>query len=91
MKVQGLRILLTLTDPPDSSIILDEKVKAQIMEDQMKEMEKLEVYDVGEAVTNLNKGDFVYVPPRNLYQVPVLTIDGGPKALVNALDVAIIW
>ena len=92
MKVKGLRILLTLPIPPDSKLFLNEEIKKALLEEQMKLMDKLEVFDVGDGVGDwLKKGDFVYIPNSDLRQASVVEIDGGPKALVNSLSVAIVW
>ena len=91
MKLRGQRILLNLPKPPDSQLFLNEKIKNEMMEAQMKKMVKLEVFDVGELVDDIKKGDVVYIPVKDLQQADVVEIGNKPKALVNALSVAIIW
>ena len=91
MKLRGQRILLNLPKPPDSQLFLNEKIKNEMMEAQMKKMVKLEVFDVGELVDDIKKGDMVYIPVKDLQQADVVEIGNKPKALVNALSVAIIW
>ena len=91
MKLRGQRILLNLPKPPDSQLFLNEKIKNEMMEAQMKKMVKLEVFDVGELVDDIKKGDVVYIPVKELQQTDVVEIGNKSKALVNALSVAIIW
>jgi thiamine biosynthesis protein ThiC len=91
MKLRGQRILLNLPKPPDTQLFLNEKIKNEMMEQQMKKMVKLEVFDVGELVDDIKKGDVVYIPVKDLQQADVVEIGNKPKALVNALSVAIIW
>ena len=91
MKLRGQRILLNLPKPPDSQLFLNEKIKNEMMEAQMKKMVKLEVFDVGELVDDIKKGDMVYIPIKELQQADVVEIGNKPKALLNALSVAIIW
>jgi len=91
MKLRGQRILLNLPKPPDSQLFLNEKIKNEMMEAQMKKMVKLEIFDVGELVEDVKKGDMVYIPIKELQQADVVEIGNKPKALLNALSVAIIW
>lgn len=91
MKLKGLRVLLSIPDPPDSKLFLNEKIKNELLEEQMKKMDRLEVYMVGEEVKGLTAGDIVYVPANDLRQASVVEIDGKTKALVNSLSIAIIW
>jgi hypothetical protein len=91
MKLRGQRILLNLPKPPDTQLFLNEKIKNEMMEQQMKKMVKLEVFDVGELVDDIKKGDVVYIPVKDLQQADVVEIGNKPKALLNALSVAIIW
>ena len=86
-----MRILLNLPDPPDSKLFLNEKIKEELMEENFKKMDKLEVYDVGDAVTDVKKGDLVYVPINDLRTASLVEIDGARKGMINSLSVAIIW
>lgn len=86
-----MRVLLNLPEPPDSNLILNDETKNRMMEEQVKKMNKLEIFMVGENVDFLKKGDIVYIPNDSLQRASVVEVDDKPKAMVNSMDIAIIW
>lgn len=90
-KLRGNRILISKPEVKESAIELSEKDKALIEADLRKTWSQLEVYAVGDGVTEIAAGDKVYVRVTALELAEKIEIDGQMKFLIHDQDVAIIW
>jgi hypothetical protein len=92
MKVRGNVVIL---DKPvyenKAGIELSEKDKKLMEEELFQQYQKLKVHSVGQDVSDIKKGDEVYVAPRVLMHCDVMIIDGKDKFLVRASDILIVY
>ena len=91
MKLRGKRVLISTPELKKSALELTSKDEDLIMRDAMKQWQKLEVFAVGDEVTNLNAGDSVYIQTYALESGERIEIEGNIKFLVPDTAVAIIW
>jgi hypothetical protein len=91
MKLRGKRVLISTPELKKSAIELSAADEDMIMRDAMKQWQKLEVFAVGDEVTNLNAGDSVYIQTYALESGERIEIEGNIKFLVPDTAVAIIW
>ena len=90
-QLKGIRILLTLPKRDDKGIVLTPELEEQMNREYATKMDNLEVYAIGDAVTDLTVGDKVYVPVEELKRGTFITINGEEKLMVSAMSVALIW
>ena len=90
-QLKGIRILLTLPKRDDKGIVLTPELEEQMNREYATKMDNLEVYAIGDAVTDLTVGDKVYVPVEELKRGTFITINGEEKIMVSAMSVALIW
>lgn len=90
-KLRGSRVLLDQPEYREFALELSEEVKRQIIEEETKRHAKLNVYAVGDDVTDIKPGDSVYVSPSTLAMAEVVDLDGQIKIMVRAMDIALIW
>lgn len=90
-KVRGLRVLLTPPEIKKSAIELDAKLEQELLEEQMKKWGSLEVFAVGDEVSDISVGDKVYVNPMFLRNSEHVLINGEDKIIVRAPDISVIW
>lgn len=90
-KVMGHRVLLNRPQKKETGIQLTPELEAELMQEELKEYSSLEVFAVGDEVTDVKPGDNVYVSPGTLVHSEVVTIDGSEKIMVRSMDIAIIW
>ena len=91
MKLRGQRILLVLPQPPDLKLIIDDKLKEEIAQEYYAKADKLEVFMVGDLVSDISPGEMVYVPVKELQQGALLEIEGQKYIMINVVNIAIIW
>jgi len=91
MKLRGKRVLISTPELKKSALELSASDEDLIMRDAMKQWQKLEVFAVGDEVTNLNTGDSVYIQTYALESGERIEIEGNIKFLVPDTAVAIIW
>jgi len=91
MKLRGKRVLISTPELKKSALELSASDEDLIMRDAMKQWQKLEVFAVGDEVTNLNAGDSVYIQTYALESGERIEIEGNIKFLVPDTAVAIIW
>lgn len=91
MKLRGKRVLISTPELKKSALELSAADEDLIMRDAMKQWQKLEVFAVGDEVTNLNAGDSVYIQTYALESGERIEIEGNIKFLVPDTAVAIIW
>lgn len=93
-KLRGRRVLVNapIADAPKSVIELSPEVQDQIDQELMKKWTRLEVYEVGDEVTDLAKGDKVYIPSGALQNAErIVFSDTDIKFLVDDYVIGIIW
>jgi len=91
MKLRGQRVLLVLPQPPDLKVIIDEKLKEEIAQEYYAKADKLQVFMVGDLITDIAPGDLVYVPVKELQQGSLLEIEGQKYVMINVINIAILW
>ena len=74
-----------------SAVELSAKDEESIMQEAMKKWLKLEVFAVGDEVTDVKVGDKVYVQTYALESGEKIEIDGAIKLMVTENAIAIIW
>jgi hypothetical protein len=84
-------VLISTPELKKSALELSASDEDMIMRDAMKQWQKLEVFAVGDEVTNLNAGDSVYIQTYALESGERIEIEGNIKFLVPDTAVAIIW
>ncbi len=89
--LRGKRVLLTMPELKKSSVELSVKDEEAIMQEAMKKWLKLEVFAVGNEVTDVNVGDKVYVQTYALESGEKIEIDGNIKLMVAESAISIIW
>lgn len=91
-KLLGNRIYLKVPKQEKSNIILSPEAQKEIEAANMKKYARLEVYDVGDVVTNIGGGDFVFVDPEKLSRAPMIPLSDELEVfLVSPFDVLMIW
>ena len=90
-QLKGIRILLSLPKRDDKGIELSPELKEEMNREYATKMDKLEVYAIGDAVTDVQAGDIVYVPVEELKRGTFITINDEEKLMVSAMSVALIW
>jgi hypothetical protein len=58
---------------------------------ELANLKRLEVYALGEEVTNVKIGDFVYVNLMYLQSAELVEIEGEEKIMVRDSDIAFTW
>ena len=89
--LRGKRLLLTMPELKKSAVELSAKDEEAIMQEAMKKWLKLEVFAIGNEVTDINVGDYVYVQTYALESGEKIEIDNSIKLMVSENAVAIIW
>lgn len=89
--LRGKRVLLTMPELKKSAVELSAKDEETIMQEAMKKWLKLEVFAVGDEVTDVKKGDKVYVQTYALQSGEKIEIDGSIKLMISDTAIAIIW
>jgi hypothetical protein len=90
-KLNGVRVLLSLPPRDTKGIELSPELKEEMDREYAAQLDKLEVYAIGDAVEGLIKGDVVYVPTEELRRGTFITINGESKLMVNSMAIALIW
>lgn len=91
-QLRGNRLLLDLPNEGESKLIVDENTKEALEKEILQKLDKLNVYAVGDLVTDIKVGDKVLVEPSAIRgKAVVFTIGGERKILVSPFDVVLIW
>ena len=90
-QLKGIRVLLSLPKRDDKGIILTPELEEQFNREYAMKMDKLEVYAIGDAVTDIQPGDLVYVPVEELKRGTFVTINDEEKLMVSAMSIALVW
>jgi hypothetical protein len=72
-------------------LILSKDDEKGIEEDMMKEWTHLNVFAVGVDVTDVKKGDKVYVRTGALHNAEIIDLDGNIKMMVLIHDIVMVW
>jgi len=91
MKLKGKRVLLSRPVLEKSAIELTPEVQASLDQENMKKWTHLEVFAVGDQVTDINVGDVVYLPKGAIEQCDVLDVEGEVKLMTSDFQIAIVW
>jgi len=90
-QLKGIRILLSLPKRDDKGIVLTPELEEEMNREYAQKMDNLEVYAIGDAVTDIKVGDQVYVPVEELKRGTFISINGENKLMVPSMSVALIW
>jgi histidinol phosphatase-like enzyme len=90
-QLKGIRILLSLPKRDDKGIILTPELEEQFNREYAMKMDKLEVFAIGDSVTDIQVGDVVYVPVEELKRGTFVTIKDEEKLMVSAMSIALVW
>jgi hypothetical protein len=90
-KLNGVRVLLSLPPRDTKGIELSPELKEELDREYAAQLDKLEVYAVGDAVEGIKIGDVVYVPTEELKRGTFVTINGESKLIVNSMAIALVW
>jgi hypothetical protein len=91
MKLKGKRVLLSRPVLEKSAIELTPEVQASLDQENMKKWTHLEVFAVGDQVTDIKVGDIVYLPANAIEQCDVLDVGGEVKLMTSDFQIAIVW
>lgn len=89
--LKGKRVLLNKPQINDLGLELSPETKEQLMQEEMKKYTELEIFAVGDEVTDFKAGDLVYVSPAVLAYAEILPIDGDDRIMIRDMDISIIW
>lgn len=90
-QLMGVRVLLSLPPRDTKGIELSPELKEELDREYAAQLDKLEVYALGDSVGNLNVGDKVYVPTEELKRGTFVSINGETKLMVAYHSIALIW
>jgi hypothetical protein len=91
MILRGKRVLITVPELKKSAVTLSAKDEESIMQEAMKQWQKLEVFAVGDEVTGINVNDMVYIQTYALESGEKIEIDNKIRILVPDTAIAIVW
>lgn len=89
--VKGHRVLLNRPKREERLIQLTPEMEEELNMKELANLKRLEVYALGEEVTNVKVGDFVYVNLMYLQSAELVEVEGEEKIMVNDRDIAIVW
>jgi hypothetical protein len=89
--VRGPRVILTPPVIKQSLIEVDDKLKRELMEKEMRKWHSLTVLAAGDEVVGIEVGDEVYVNPIFLHNAERIEIDGIERMIIRAADISIVW
>jgi hypothetical protein len=91
MKLKGKRVLLSRPVLEKSAIELSPEVQASLDQENMKKWTHLEVFAIGDLVTDIKLGDVVYLPKNAIEQCDIIEVDGELKLMTSDFQIAVIW
>lgn len=89
--VKGHRVLLNRPKREERLIQLTPEMEEELNMKELASLKRLEVYALGEEVTNVKVGDFVYVNLMYLQSAELVEVEGEEKIMVRDSDIAIVW
>lgn len=90
-QLKGVRVLLSLPPRDTKGIELSPELKEELDREYAAQLDKLEVYALGDSVVDLKIGDKVYVPTEELKRGTFVTINGESKLMVAYHSIALVW
>lgn len=90
-QLKGVRVLLTLPPRDTKGIELSPELKEELDREYAAQLDKLEVYAVGDHVEGISAGDKVYVPTEELKRGTFVTINEEAKLMVPSHAIALVW
>jgi len=90
-QLKGIRVLLSLPTRDTKGIELSPELKEELDREYAAQLDKLEVYAIGESVEGINPGDKVYVPTEELKRGVFITINNETYIMVGQHSVALVW
>lgn len=90
-KVRGSRVVLNCPPRKDLGLHLSAEAQQELLIQELKQMNQLEVYAVGDSVKDIQVGDKVYVSPSTIMHSELVTINGEERFLIREMDIAVIW
>tara|TARA_B100001287_G_scaffold275780_1_gene284412 strand:- start:538 stop:843 length:306 start_codon:yes stop_codon:yes gene_type:complete len=72
-------------------LILTDEMEKEAEQDAMKEWTHLNVFAVGQDVTDIKSGDKVYVRTHALHNAEIIDMDGDLKMMVTVHDIVMVW
>jgi histidinol phosphatase-like enzyme len=91
INVRGSRVVLNCPPRKDLGLHLSAEAQQELLIQELKQMNPLEVYAVGDSVKDIQVGDKVYVSPSTIMHAELVTINGEERFLIREMDIAIIW
>ena len=89
--VKGHRVLLNRPKREERLIQLTPEMEEELNMKELANLKRLEVYALGEEVTSVKVGDFVYVNLMYLQSAELVEVEGEEKIMVRDSDIAIVW
>lgn len=89
--VKGHRVLLNRPRREERLIQLTPEMEEELNMKELANLKRLEVYALGEEVTSVKVGDFVYVNLMYLQSAELVEVEGEEKIMVRDSDIAIVW
>jgi co-chaperonin GroES (HSP10) len=89
--VKGHRVLLNRPKREERLIQLTPEMEEELNMKELASLKRLEVYAIGEEVTSVKEGDFVYVNLMYLQSAELVEVEGEEKIMVRDSDIAIVW
>jgi co-chaperonin GroES (HSP10) len=91
IQVKGHRVLLNRPKREERLIQLTPEMEEELNMKELANLKRLEVFALGEEVTNVKVGDFVYVNLMYLQSAELVEVEGEEKIMVRDSDIAIVW
>ena len=89
--VKGHRVLLNRPKREERLLQLTPEMEEELNMKELIGLKHLEVYAIGEEVTNVKVGDVVYVNLMYLQSAELIEVDGVEKIMVRDSDIDIVW
>lgn len=91
IKLFGHRVLLNRPKKEERLIQLTPEMEEEMNLKELIGLKHLEVYTIGEEVTNVKVGDVVYVNLMYLQSAELVEVEGSERIMVRDTDIAFIW
>ena len=91
IKLFGHRVLLNRPKKEERLIQLTPEMEEEMNIKELIGLKHLEVYTIGEEVTNVKVGDVVYVNLMYLQSAELVEVDGSERIMVRDSDIAFTW
>ncbi len=94
--LRGNRVLIDKPEKKEKKegeldLIIPDNMEKDAEKEMMKEWTHLNVCAVGTDVTDVKKGDKVYVRTGALHNAEIIDLDGSIKMMVTIHDIVMVW